>query len=73
LTILLSCTRSFLHSSRSLHICHLGRQHQCTAIVAPVKVNQHLRGFGGLVFLDEVTCFGKDLKLIFACEKKLKN
>jgi len=60
-------TSPFLHCCRSLHIGHLGWQHQCAAVIAPVEISQYLSRLGWLIFLDEMTCFREDLELIFAC------
>ena len=54
-------TASLLHRSGSLHIRHLGRQHQRTAVVAFVKIHEDLRRLNRLVFLDEVARFRQDL------------
>lgn len=58
---------SLFHSSRCLHISNLWRQHQCTAVISTVEVCQDLCSFCRLVFVDKVSCFRKDLKLIFSC------
>jgi hypothetical protein len=60
---------AFLHRSSGLQVAHLGRQHQCTSIIPPVKVSQHLRRLARLVFLNEMTRFWEDLKLVFSYER----
>jgi hypothetical protein len=62
-------TSPFLHRRRSLHIGHLGWQHQCAAVIALVKVSQYLCCLGRLIFLDEMACFRENLELIFAWEE----
>lgn len=57
---------AFLHRSSSLQIAHFGRQHQRTSIIPLVEVSQHLRRLARLVFLDEMTRFWEDLKLVFS-------
>lgn len=57
---------AFLHRRSCLQIAHLGRQYQRTTIIPPVEISQHLRGLARLVFLNEMTRFWEDLKLVFS-------
>ena len=60
-------TKALLHGSRCLHVSHFGRKHERTPVIPFVKIGQNLGGFGRLVLLDKVACFGEDLELIFPC------
>jgi len=49
------------------HVPYFGRQHQCAPVIPSVEIRYHHSGLRGLVFLDEMACFGEYLELILSC------
>ena len=56
------CSLLVLH-----HFSYFRRQHQCTPIIPSVEIRHDHSSLLGLIFVDEMACFRKYLKLIFSC------